>query len=111
MPLSHNIRTRSPHASRSDGRAPMTKTDRRAAPKVRPDRKAKAAPPRRREAEKAFKRKFARTIEENLSHLRFNLEACVPGLLDTHPPFRQSIIRYLRDQYSAELRRAGGAHA
>lgn len=77
------------------------------APAVTPDSPRATVPAQRAEPNQ----KYAKTVEENVSHMRFNLMACVPGLLDTDKRFRRLIISYLANHYRRELPVKGVQHA
>jgi hypothetical protein len=46
---------------------------------------------------------YAQTAEQNLSHIRMNIQATVPGMLDTDELFRRMIVGYLLDHYRKEV--------
>jgi hypothetical protein len=56
------------------------------------------------EYQKAFQRRFAKSISENIRHLRMNILATMPGMLDTDDEARDLIIHYFCDQYPEEVK-------
>ena len=46
---------------------------------------------------------YAQTLEQNLRHIRLNIQATVPGMLDTDELFRSLIIGYLLDHYRSDV--------
>ena len=87
----------------------MPNEPRRAAPK-----KPKAATTRRK-----MHGPYAQTVEQSLSHIKLNIQATVPGMLDTDELFRRMIIGYLFEHYRTDVldglqiarRKAEAAHA
>jgi hypothetical protein len=62
---------------------------------------------------------YAQTLEQSLSHIRLNIQATIPGMLDTDELFRSLIIGYLLEHYrgdvltavAAGVQKVGRAHA
>jgi len=46
---------------------------------------------------------YAQTAAQNLSHIRMNIQATVPGMLDTDDNFRRMIVNYLLDHYRKDV--------
>ena len=46
---------------------------------------------------------YAQSVEQSLSHIRLNIQATVPGMLDTDDLFRRMIVNYLLDHYRKDV--------
>ena len=66
-------------------------------------KKPKTKPAAKRTARPKMHGPYAQSVEQSLSHIRLNIQATVPGMLDTDDLFRRMIVNYLLDHYRKDV--------